>query len=113
MSTITATVAALRVLSAEDLRQAVRDALRVVPARARVLAVIPDRTRDDNTDLLFPMLSQELAARGASQFDALVAQGTHPPMSDADEAREDRRRPRRTCRSSARSSIITGIGRPS
>ena len=71
-------------LSAADLRQSVRDALRAVPAGARVLAVIPDRTRDDNTDLLFPMLSQELAARGASQFDALVAQGTHPAMTDAE-----------------------------
>ena len=59
MSSATAAVTAARVLSAADLRQAVRDALRVVPARARVLAVIPDRTRDDNTDLLFPMLSQD------------------------------------------------------
>ena len=79
-----ATAAGAVGLTAADLRQAVRDALAVIPARARVLAVIPDRTRDDNTDLLFPMLSQELAARGASQFDALVAQGTHPAMSDAE-----------------------------
>jgi lactate racemase len=79
-----AVAAAARVLSAADLRETVRDALRVIPARARVLAVIPDRTRDDNTDLLFPMISQELAARGASAFDALVAQGTHPAMSDAE-----------------------------
>ena len=79
-----AAVPAAPVLSAADLRQAVRDALRVIPPRARVLAVIPDRTRDDNTELLFPMLSQELAARGASQFDALVAQGTHPAMSESE-----------------------------
>ena len=59
--------AGARVLSAADLRQIVRDALRAVPAGARVLAVIPDRTRDDNTDLLFPMMSQELAARGAQR----------------------------------------------
>ena len=84
MSGATATASAAPVLSAEDLRRAVRDAVRVVPARARVLAVIPDRTRDDNTDLLFPLLSQELAARGAGQFDALIAQGTHPAMSDAE-----------------------------
>ena len=80
----TASSAAVGVLSPADLRQSVRDALRAIPARARVLAVIPDRTRDDNTDLLFPMLSQELFARGASQFDALVAQGTHPAMTDAE-----------------------------
>src|SRR5258707_2249660 len=85
MSSATATASAAPVLSAEDLRRAVRDAVRVVPARARVLAVIPDRTRDDNTDLLFPLLSQELAARGAGQFDALIAQGTHPAMSDVED----------------------------
>lgn len=66
------------------MRQIVRDAVQAIPAGARVLAVIPDRTRDDNTDLLFPMVSQELAARRAASFDALVAQGTHPPMTDAE-----------------------------
>ena len=76
--------AAPRILSAADLRQIVRDAVGAVPEGARVLAVIPDRTRDDNTDLLFPMVSQELAARRAASFDALVAQGTHPPMTDAE-----------------------------
>jgi nickel-dependent lactate racemase len=72
------------VLGAKDLRQIARDALRVVPAGARVLAVIPDKTRDDNTDVLFPIVSQELAGRGAASFDVLVAQGTHPPMTDAE-----------------------------
>ena len=73
--------AAPQVLDAAALRQIARDALRAVPAGARVLAVIPDKTRDDNTDILFPILSQELAGRRVAQFDALVAQGTHPPMS--------------------------------
>jgi nickel-dependent lactate racemase len=73
--------AAARVLSADDMRQIVADALAGVRSGTRVLAVIPDKTRDDNTDLLFPMVSQTLAARGAAQLDALVAQGTHPPMS--------------------------------
>lgn len=76
--------AAPRLLSPADLRQIVRDALHAVPAGARVLAVIPDRTRDDNTDLLLPMISQELLARRAGSFDALVAQGTHPPMTEAE-----------------------------
>ncbi|HYT66288.1 MAG TPA: lactate racemase domain-containing protein [Vicinamibacterales bacterium] len=75
---------AVRVLQPAEIRQIVHDALATIPRGSRVLAVIPDRTRDDNTDLLFPMISQELAARGAAQFDALVAQGTHPPMSDAE-----------------------------
>jgi nickel-dependent lactate racemase len=83
----TATVApapAVNSLTPRDLRQVVRDALRNVRAGTRVLAVIPDRTRDDDTDLLFPMISQELAARAAGRFDALVAQGTQPPMTDAE-----------------------------
>jgi nickel-dependent lactate racemase len=72
------------VLSEADLRQIARDALRPIPAGARVLAVIPDKTRDDNTDLLFPMVSQELAGRRVARLDALVAQGTHPPMTAAE-----------------------------
>ena len=71
-------------MTAGELRAIVREALGGVRAGARVLAVIPDKTRDDNTDLLFPMISEELARRGAVAFDALVAQGTHPPMTDAE-----------------------------
>jgi nickel-dependent lactate racemase len=72
------------VLTPADLRAIVRDALGGVRAGSRVLAVISDRTRDDNTALLFPMISRELSERRAASLDALVAQGTHPPMSDAD-----------------------------
>jgi nickel-dependent lactate racemase len=71
-------------LTTADLAGIVGDALRDVPRGARVLAVIPDRTRDDNTAALFPLVSQQLARLGAARFDALVAQGTHPPMGDAD-----------------------------
>jgi nickel-dependent lactate racemase len=76
--------AVARVLTADEMRQIVRDALADVRPGTRVLAVIPDKTRDDNTDLLFPMVSQALAARGAARLDALVAQGTHPPMTDVE-----------------------------
>jgi lactate racemase len=72
------------VLTPADMRRIVHDAIQGVQPRARVLAIVPDRTRDDNTDLLFPIVSQELAAIGASRFDALVAQGTHPPMTNAE-----------------------------
>jgi hypothetical protein len=82
--TTLAPAAAPTVLAPAELRQIVRDTLRSVLPGSRVLAVISDRTRDDNTDLLFPMISQELAAVGAASLDALVAQGTHPAMSDAD-----------------------------
>src|SRR5256714_4544811 len=59
--------------------------LHVAPG-ARVLAIIPDKTRDDNTDVLFPFAAEILSARPVAQFDGLVAQGTHAPMS-ADEKR--------------------------
>lgn len=69
-------------LSTPELRAIVEEALGDVRAGERVLAIIPDRTRDDNTDLLFPMAAQFLARRNVAQFDALVAQGTHGPMTE-------------------------------
>jgi nickel-dependent lactate racemase len=69
-------------LSPAELRAIVEQALLTVGPGARVLAIVPDKTRDDNTDLLFPFAAEVLKARGAEQFDALVAQGTHMPMTD-------------------------------
>ena len=69
-------------LSPGELRSIVEQALLTVGPGARVLAIIPDKTRDDNTDTLFPFAAEILAARGAEQFDALVAQGTHMPMTE-------------------------------
>ena len=71
-------------LSSEELRAIVEQSLLTVAPGARVLAIIPDKTRDDNTDTLFPAASEILAARGVAQFDALVAQGTHMPMTDGE-----------------------------
>lgn len=48
----------------------------------RVLAIIPDKTRDDNTHVLFPIANEFLTKRGVAAFDVLVAQGTHPPMTE-------------------------------
>jgi nickel-dependent lactate racemase len=70
-------------LDIEALTQIVRRALEVVQPGERVLAIIPDKTRDDNTHLLFPIANEFLADRGVASFDALVAQGTHPPMSES------------------------------
>ena len=70
-------------LSIPDLRAIVEEALSDIRPAERVLAIIPDRTRDDNTNLLFPMAAQFLARRNVAQFDALVAQGTHGPMTEA------------------------------
>jgi len=61
----------------------IHEALNIIEPGERVLAIIPDKTRDDNTDLLFPIANQFLTERGVACFDALVAQGTHPPMTDA------------------------------
>ncbi len=69
-------------LSPAKLREIVEQALLHVSPSARVLAIIPDKTRDDNTDLLFPFAAEILSDRGVAHYDALVAQGTHPPMTD-------------------------------
>jgi nickel-dependent lactate racemase len=61
----------------------IRQALEVIQPGERVLAIIPDKTRDDNTHQLFPIATEFLTQRGVRSFDALVAQGTHPPMSEA------------------------------
>ena len=61
----------------------VHEALEVIQPGERVLAIIPDKTRDDNTHELFPIANEFLKKRGVAAFDALVAQGTHPPMSEA------------------------------
>ena len=68
-------------LSPSELRAILDQALLTIAPGARVLAIISDKTRDDNTDLLFPCAAEILRARNVSQFDALVAQGTHVPMT--------------------------------
>lgn len=70
-------------LGPETIKRIIHEALAVVQPGERVLAIIPDKTRDDNTHLLFPIANQFLTERGVACFDALVAQGTHPPMTDS------------------------------
>lgn len=69
-------------LSADELRGIVEEALAGLAPDARVLAVIPDKTRDDNVDTLFPFAARVIADRGIGRFDALVAQGTHAAMTE-------------------------------
>ena len=69
-------------LSNAELSEIVAQALQSIEPGERVLAIIPDKTRDDNTDILFPIAAQFLARKQVAQFDALVAQGTHPPMTE-------------------------------
>ncbi|MGH9821423.1 MAG: lactate racemase domain-containing protein, partial [Pyrinomonadaceae bacterium] len=75
-------------LSHEDLRGIVEDALRGVEANSRVLAVVPDKTRDDNTHILFPFSSEILLSKNVARFDALIAQGTHAPMTPDEKAKK-------------------------
>ena len=70
-------------LTNAELRAIVEAALKGIEPGTRVLAIIPDKTRDDNTDILFPIAAEFLARKNVAQFDALVAQGTHPPMTEA------------------------------
>ncbi|MEN3330583.1 MAG: hypothetical protein V7638_5390 [Acidobacteriota bacterium] len=70
-------------LTVADVREIVGQALEVIRPGERVLAIIPDKTRDDNTHELFPIANEFLQKREVASFDALVAQGTHPPMSAA------------------------------
>ena len=71
-------------LSQEELRSIVEEALEGVGAGERVLAIIPDKTRDDNTDLLFPFAAQILSQKNIRLLDALIAQGTHGPMTEVE-----------------------------
>lgn len=71
-------------LAADELREILERSLMRVAPGARVLAIIPDKTRDDNTSTLFPLAAEILQGRQVAQFDALVAQGTHGPMSTAE-----------------------------
>jgi len=68
-------------LSSEDLSRIVGSAIEPVAAASRVLVIIPDKTRDDNTHILFPAAASVLAEKGFAKIDVLVAQGTHSPMS--------------------------------
>jgi nickel-dependent lactate racemase len=71
-------------LTLADLRTIAEAALAAVPAGARVLAILSDKTRDDNTPALFPIAAEILAARGIAKLDALIAQGTHSAMTEAE-----------------------------
>lgn len=71
-------------LTVSDFRRILGEALSNIAPEARVLAIISDKTRDDNTPALFPIAAEILAEKGISKLDALVAQGTHSPMTPAD-----------------------------
>jgi nickel-dependent lactate racemase len=71
-------------LSPEDLRRIIRDALLPIRVGERILAIVPDKTRDDNTDLLFPFAVDYLKDKKVDRLDTLIAQGTHMPMTSGE-----------------------------
>ena len=73
-------------LSPDELREIVEEALVDIGPGAKVLAIVPDKTRDDNTELLFAFAAKFLGERNVAKFDALVAQGTHGVMSSEEKA---------------------------
>ena len=68
-------------LSPKDLRRIVEYALAEIEPGSKVLAIVPDKTRDDSTDVLFPFAVDFLRAKRVERFDALIAQGTHVQMT--------------------------------
>src|SRR5882724_620135 len=61
-------------LTDAELCAIVEQALDVIEPGERVLAIVPDKTRDDNTDILFPFAAEVLTHRSVGRFDALIAQ---------------------------------------
>ena len=57
-------------LSPADMRRILTEALSAVSPGSSVLAIVADRTRDDNTEVLFPLAAQILADRRTAKFDA-------------------------------------------
>src|SRR5437867_253981 len=71
-------------LAPSELRQILGEVLTKIPPGSSVLAIVADKTRDDNTDVLFPFAAQILQDRRIKKLDALIAQGTHAAMNDQD-----------------------------
>jgi nickel-dependent lactate racemase len=71
-------------LSPHELRAIVTEALAEIGPEERVLAIVPDKTRDDNTDQLVPFAAEILSQKKVRSLDAVIAQGTHGPMSEAE-----------------------------
>ncbi len=63
------------------LRRIVSQSLECLPQGAKVVAIVPDKTRDDITSVLLPMAVDELASKELASFEVLIAQGTHAAMS--------------------------------
>lgn len=81
---VTGTGAPEAALTSEDFHKILKNAFAGISSGERVLAIIPDKTRDDNTPELFPIAAEILAEKNIAKLDAIVAQGTHSPMTEAE-----------------------------
>lgn len=88
-------------LRPDELGEILSEALSDVSPGSSVLAIVADKTRDDNTDILFPLAAQFLADRKIAKLDVLIAQGTHAPMGDQD---------KRAKIGAARTAQVPGLG---
>lgn len=66
------------------LREIIARSLDAIPEGSRIVAIIPDKTRDDITDVLLPMAIDELTSKRPAMFEVLVAQGTHAAMTEVE-----------------------------
>lgn len=66
------------------MREIISSALMGVPDGSRIVAIVPDKTRDDTTHILLPMAIDELTEKDIASFEVLIAQGTHAPMTDSE-----------------------------
>ena len=62
-------------LSSDELRLIVEHALLAVVQGEKVLAIGPDKTRDDNTARLFPFAAQILTEKKVARLDLPIARG--------------------------------------
>ncbi|MEZ5307339.1 MAG: lactate racemase domain-containing protein [Pyrinomonadaceae bacterium] len=65
-----------------------REALSQVSPGDRILAIVADMTRDDNTHELFPSAANIVLERSGNPLDVLIAQGTHEPMPEAEKLKK-------------------------
>jgi nickel-dependent lactate racemase len=73
-------------LTDHELRVIVGESLSAIPAGSRVLAIVPDKTRDDNTSTIFPFALESLGKQNVKAVDVLIAQGTHGAMTSTEKA---------------------------
>lgn len=71
-------------MNLNDFAGILENSLASIKKHSRVLAIISDKTRDDNTHQIFPLTAEILSRKMVAKFDVLAAQGTHAPMTESE-----------------------------